>query len=169
MVCKENKTNAQIASSQANDENSSITNNSTPNSSSSFSCKGTFNRLIYIDEKPKQKSWGYPKACNKIQIKNKVKRKLRRRRKELNEDEKIWLIEFLSQSDIGCTSLSHKDHVYFGKLNDERKYKHRQYLLWLCVIFLLSANSNAGCEQSFETRCGKEFTFLQLYNFLKPH
>ena len=52
-----------------------------------------------------------------MQIKNKVKRKLRRRRKEPNKDKKIWLIEFLNQSDIKYTSLGRKDHVYFGKFN----------------------------------------------------
>ena len=34
-----------------------------------------------------------------MQIKNKLKRKLRRRRKELSKDEEIWLLEFLNQSD----------------------------------------------------------------------
>ena len=52
-----------------------------------------------------------------MQIKNKVKRKLRRRRKEPNKDKKIWLIEFLNQSDITYTSLGRKDNVYFGKFN----------------------------------------------------
>ena len=92
---------------------------------------------------------------------------MRRRRKELNEDEKIWLIEFLNQSDITYTSLGRKDHVYFGKFNGERKYKQRQYLLWPWRDILSIANSNAGSEQSFGTRFGKELTFSQLNDFLK--
>ena len=55
-----------------------------------------------------------------MHLKNKLKRKLRRRRKELNEDKEIWLIEFLNQNDI---SLGHKDHVYIGNFNNKRKYK----------------------------------------------
>ena len=114
-----------MASSRPNGGNSSAINNSTPNISSSFfENKRSIvaqQGLIYNCRKAQTKK--VPKPCDKIQIKNKVKRKLRRRCKELNEDEKIWQIEFLSKSDIRYTSLGHKDHVYFGKLNGERKYK----------------------------------------------
>ena len=52
-----------------------------------------------------------------------------RPRKELNEEEKIWLIEFLNKSDISCTNPGRKDHVYAGKIDSESKYKQKQYLL----------------------------------------
>ena len=100
-----------------------------------------------------------------MQIKNKVKRKLRRRRKEPNKDKKIWLIEFLNQSDIKYTSLGRKDHVYFGKFNGQRKYKQRQYLLWPLGDILSIANNNAGSEQSFGTMFGEESTFSQHFSF----
>ena len=96
-----------------------------------------------------------------MQIKNKVKRKLRRRRKEPNKDKKIWLIEFLNQSDITYTSLGRKDNVYSGKFNGQRKYKQRQYLLWPLGDILSIANNNAGSEQSFGTMFGEESTFSQ--------
>ena len=82
---------------------------------------------------------------------------------------RIWLIEFLDQSDITYTSFGRKDHLYFRKFNGEKKYKQRQYLLWPLRDILPVANSNAGSEQSFETRFDKELTFSQLYYFLKLH
>ena len=54
---------------QPNGENSAAANNSTPNSSSSWSCKQT--PLKYckgwfaIAEKPKQKSWSYQRLATK--------------------------------------------------------------------------------------------------------
>ena len=94
---------------------------------------------------------------------------MRRRRKELNEDEKIWLIEFLNQSNITYTSLGRKDHVYFLKFNGVRKNKQQQYLLCPLRDILSIANSNTGSEQSFETKFGKELTFPRLCEFLKLH
>ena len=79
---------------QPNGENSFATNNLTPNSSSSFSWKETLYRSItrahlHLPKSPNKKNWSYAKACDTIQIKYKLRG---RRRKELNEDEKIWLI-----------------------------------------------------------------------------
>ena len=85
-----------------------------------------------------------------MQIKNKLKRKLRKRRKDQNEDEKIWLIEFLNEIDITYTSAGCKDHLYIGKFNGERKYKQRQYLLWPLHDILSIANSNTDSEESKE-------------------
>ena len=44
-----------------------------------------------------------------------------RRCKELNEDEKIWFIEFLSQIDTTYNSLGRKERDYIRKFNSERK------------------------------------------------
>ena len=87
-------------------------------------------------------------------------------REELNENEKNWLIEFLSRSDITYTYSGRKDHVYIDKFNSEKKYKQRQYLPWPLRDILSLANSNADKEESFETKFGKELTFSQLYDFL---
>ena len=72
---------------QPKGENSSAANNSTSNRGSSFSCKQTlchsFTRAdSLLPQIPNKKNWSYPKAFDKLQIKNKLK------------DEKIWLIEF---------------------------------------------------------------------------
>ena len=49
--------------------------------------------------------------------------------KELNDQEKIWLIEFLIRSDISHTNSGLKNHICIGKFDGENKYKQKQYLL----------------------------------------
>ena len=51
-----------------------------------------------------------------------------RPRKDLNEEEKRWLIEFLAWADLTYTNSGRKDNVYIGKENRERIYKQRLYL-----------------------------------------
>ena len=53
-----------------------------------------------------------------------------RPRKELSEEKKDWMIEFLSRSDMTYTNPGRQDNVYIGKVDGERKYLPRQYLLW---------------------------------------
>ena len=52
-----------------------------------------------------------------------------RPRKELSEEKKDWMIEFLSQSDMAYINPGRQDNVYIGKVDGERKYLPRQYLL----------------------------------------
>ena len=65
-------------------ENYSATNNSTPNSSLSFSCKQTrYHSITRADlhlskSRNKKAIQSYPKASGKIQIKNKLERKSRK-------------------------------------------------------------------------------------------
>lgn len=51
-------------------------------------------------------------------------------RTELNDEEKIRLIEFLNRSDISHTNSGLQNHIYIGKFHGENKYKQKQYLLW---------------------------------------
>ena len=45
-----------------------------------------------------------------------------RLRKELLEEKKDWMIEFLSRSDMTYTNPGCRDNVYIGKVNGERNY-----------------------------------------------
>ena len=119
-----------------------------------------------IAEKPKRKSWSYPKAFNKILIKNKVNRKLRRHHKVLNDDDKIWLIEFLNQSDI-TYALVAKTKFTSENSTVRENSNNGNISCGLLLDSLSIANSNTGSKKSFETRFGKELTFSQLFDFLK--
>ena len=90
-----------------------------------------------------------------------------RPRKELNEEEKIWLIEFLNRSDISYTNPGRKDHVHIGKIDGESKYKQKQYLLWSLREIVSVANCNEAVDESFESKFNKKLISSQLYDFLK--
>ena len=117
---KTKQVNTQITTSQRNGENSSATNNSTPNSSLSFSWKQTLHSSIA------RVNLQLPKIPNKSQ-KPKLSKGLRQNTKlskclkVLNQDENIQLTEFLNQSVITYTNLGCKDYVNIGKFNCERK------------------------------------------------
>ena len=53
-----------------------------------------------------------------------------RPRKELSEEKKDWMIEFLNLSDMTSTNPRRQDNAYIGKVDVEWKYLPRQYLLW---------------------------------------
>ena len=48
---------------------------------------------------------------------------------DLNEEEKKWLETFLYRNEVNYTNPRRKGHVYVGKIDDERRYKQRLYLL----------------------------------------
>ena len=94
-----------------------------------------------------------------------------RPRKDLNEEEKHWLIEFLAWADLTHTNSGRKDNVYIGKENRERIYKQRLYLLWNLRDITDIANGTGEIEtaNSFIQTFNKSLTFLQLSDFLKAH
>ena len=71
------------------------------------------------------------KPAEKFKVKFNYKKNARGRpRKNLNEEEKCWLIEFLAWADLTYTNSGQKDNVYIDKENHKRIYKQRLYLLW---------------------------------------
>ena len=89
--------------------------------------------------------------------------------KVLNEEENIWLIEFLNRSDISYSNPGRKDHVHIGKIDGESKHKQKQYLLWPLREIVSIANCKEAVDKSFESKFNKKLTFSQLYDFLKIH
>ena len=89
----------------------------------------------------------------------------------MNEEEKQWLETFLSRSDVTYTNPGRKDHVYVGKIDGERRYKQRLYLLWTLRDLLDIANGSGKVDvsESFYQNFEKLLMFSQLYNFLKYH
>ena len=66
----------------------------------------------------------------KYQIRIQLKETRERPRKNLSDDKEAWLIEVLGRSDLTYTNLGRADNVYIGKIDGERQYLPRQYLLW---------------------------------------
>ena len=67
--------------------------------------------------------------ASKYQIRIKMHENRGRPRKELSEEKKDWMVEFLGQSDMTYINPGGQDNVYMGKVDCERKYLPRQYLL----------------------------------------
>ena len=92
-----------------------------------------------------------------------------RPRKELSEEKKDWMIEFLSRSDMTYTNPGRQDNVYIGKVDGERKYLPRQYLLWTLKDLLDIINGSELHSSNFVSTFSEKLSFSQLYDFIKSH
>ena len=144
---------------------------------SSFTNKQTLHHSLsrtdnHLPKSPLKKAEVIEKLVEKYQVKIPFKNTKRGRpRKDLNEEEKDWLENFLSRIDVSYTNPGRKDHVYVGKIDGERRYKQRLYLLWTLRDLLDIANGSGKVDvtDSFYQNFEKLLTFSQLYDFLKYH
>ena len=99
-------------------------------------------------------------------------KKAGRKRIDLTEEERKWLIEFLDRPDMTYTTPGRRDNVYIGKENGEKQYVQKRYLLWPLKDIVETANNNPlniGMMDTFEDHFGKKISFSQLYNFIRSH
>ena len=90
-------------------------------------------------------------------------------RKALSEEKKDWVIEFLSRSDMTYINPGRQDNVYIGKVDGERKYLPRQYLLWTLKDLLDIINDSELHFSNFVSTFSEKLSFSQLYDFIKSH
>ena len=141
---------------------------------SAFSCKQSLHRSLlranlHLPKSPSKNAEIIQRLTTKYKIRIKLKENRGRPRKELSEEESIWLIEFLSRSDISYTNPGRKDNVYIGKSNGESRYLQRRYLLWPLRDILLMANGTEGIGYSYVSKFMEKLKFSQLCDFLKLH
>ena len=164
---KANEANEANANELANDSASSAP-------VSAFSCKQSLHRSLsradlHLLKSPHKKAEIIQRLATKYKLRITLKENRGRPRKELSEEESIWLIEFLSRSDISYTNPGRKDNVYIGKSNGESRYLQRRYLLWPSRDILLMANGTEGIGDSYASKFEEKLKFSQLYDFLKLH
>ena len=84
---------------------------------------------------------------------------------------KKWLETFLFRIDVSCTNPGRKDHVYVSKIDDERRYKQRLYLLWTLrdLLDIINRTGKVDVTDTFYQNFKKFLTFSQLYDFVKYH
>ena len=83
----------------------------------------------FLPKSPHKKAGVIEKGTEKYKVKFNFKKGPRGRAgKDLNEEEKRWLIEFLARADWTYANPGRKDNVYVSKEN--RIYKQGLYLLW---------------------------------------
>ena len=146
-------------------------------STSSFSTKQSLHRSLsrannFFPKSPHKKAEVIEKLAEKYKVKFQFKKSTRGRpRKDLNEEEKQWLIEFLARADLTYTNPGRKDNVYIGKKDGEHHYKQRLYLLWNLrdILDIASGTGKMEIGNSFNEKFDKLLTFSQLYDFLKSH
>ena len=122
----------------------------------------------FLPKSPHKKAEVIEKLAEKYKVKFQFKKSAGGRpRKDFNEEEKQWLIEFLARADLTYTNPGRKDNVYIGKKDGERHYKQRLYLLWNLRDILDIANGTGKTEVgiSFNQKFDKLLTFSQLYGF----
>ena len=90
-----------------------------------------------------------------------------RTKQDLDADEKSWLIDFLDRQGIMYTTPGKRHQVYMGKINGEKVYETKKYLLWTLNDLLDILN---GCEvtgfqteDSFMNELGRKLSFRQFY------
>ena len=147
-------------------------------SGSAFSTKQSRSRSLkkadeHLPNSPRKKVEIIKNLASKYQIRIKMNEKRGRPRKELNDDKKAWLIDFLGRNDITYTNPGRADNVYIGKVEGERKYMPRQYLLWTLRDLLEIINGThelvlQSCS-NFVSSFSEKLTFSQLYDFIKTH
>ena len=95
---------------------------------SAINKRSLFRADNYLPKTPHKKTEVIEKLIGKYHVKIPFNAKRGRPRKDLNNKKK-WLETFLSRSDVSYTDPGRKDHVYAGKIDCERRYKQRLYLL----------------------------------------
>ena len=79
---------------------------------------------------------------------------------------------FLNRSDITYMNPGRKDNVYVGKINGERAYVQKRFLLWTIrdiVDIANGINGEVSEMEFFSNVFESKLTFVPLYNFLKSH
>ena len=90
-----------------------------------------------------------------------------RSRKDLNDDERDWLITFLARSDLTYTNPGRQGNVYIGKKDGECLCEQKLYLLWNLrdILDIANGTGKVKISNSFYQTFEKLLTFSQLYDF----
>ena len=94
------------------------------------------------------------------------------KRQELTEEEQSWLKKFLSQPDITYVTPGKNNQIYTGKVDGQKMFRQKKYLLWTLNELLDIAN---GCSVSsnennaFVTAFDRKLSFRPLYEFIKSN
>lgn len=102
------------------------------------------NRSVIRAEKhllnsPRKKTEVLSNLVKKYELRIQLNGKKRgRKAKTLTQEQDEWLFDVLERSDMTYTNPGRKNHVYMGKLNGEKIYEQKKYLLWSLRISLVS-------------------------------
>ena len=72
-------------------------------------------------------------------------------------------MEVFEHSDLTYKNPGRRDHVYTGKVNGEKQYVQKRYLLWSLCDALEIFNGVAGFKDEF----GLSLSLSRFYHFIK--
>ena len=113
-----------------------------------------------LPKSPRKKSEVIKGLASKYKLRIQFNNKKRgRTEKVINDEQTAYLDEFFERPDITYINPGRKDHVYLGKVDGEKTYAQKRYLLWTL-------------RELFEILNGEEknpykFTFKQMYKYIK--
>lgn len=119
-----------------------------------------------LPQSPRKKLEILQNLASKYQIRVKLHEHRGRPRKLLTQEKKDWMYDFLSRSDMTYTNPGRKDTKYIKKVNGERTYLPKQYLLWTLRDTLEIIN---GESSKFYDSFSEKLSFAQLYDFIKTN
>ena len=96
----------------------------------------------------------------RIQFKNKKAPK----KQYLSEDQEHWLLEMLERPDMTYTNPRRKGNVCIGKIDGERCYVPKIYLL---LNLRDALEIFDGQKESFKEKFGEPLSFTKFYQFIK--
>ena len=162
------------AEKQREDE-AQCTNQVTPKSSSStsqestsvFTIRQSLNRSVlraerYLPNSPRKKSEVLSDLAKKYELRIQYGNKRGRKTKTLTKEQDDWLLDVLERSDMTYTNPGRKDHIYMGKIDGEKVYEQKRYLLW-SLRDAWEAINGIGFKEKFD----EPLSFSQFYRFIK--
>ena len=91
-----------------------------------------------------------------------------RPQRSLTEEQKQWLQKALDHPDLSMINPGKKHNVCIGKVDGERRYEQKWYLLWPMKDILNILNmSNA--EESYAQAFDDKLSFRMLHRLLNEH
>ena len=95
-------------------------------------------------------------------------RKGERPQRSLTEEQKQWLRKTLDRADLSMINPGKKDNIYIGKVDGERRYEQKWYLLWP-MRDILNILNMFDAEESYAQAFDDKLPFRMLHRLLNEH
>ena len=89
-----------------------------------------------------------------------------RKNRRLTEDQENFFLDVFELSDMTYTAPGRKDNICVGKVDGEKTFVQKRYLIWNLREALNITNTG---EKSYATEFGEALSFNCFYNFIKKH
>ena len=151
---------------------------STSSSSEGFAQRSTHMRSVRkavkaLPKSPRKQKAVVTSLAKKFNLRILPQNRSGRKKQDLSEEEESWLRKFFGRPDITYVTPGKNDQVYMGKVNGQKFFRQKQYLLWTLNDLLDIANgcsaTNVESNDTFVGNFDHKLSFRQLYEFIKQN